>query len=230
MDKKNLPACAECALKPGDRVCVNPEGKGGKHCPTLSGKKQIEQAGKEYEKKDIGEFARQASIQEGSCYSGREQRPYVMHPTKPRILEICEFAGRMSYRRLGLVFCIGLVKEAAAVSRILQDRGFETVSVVCKAGSVPKESIGVRDDEKIFIGKHETMCNPVLQAGVVNEARTDFNILLGLCVGHDSLFFKYAEAPTTILAVKDRVTGHNPLAAIYLNSNYYSWVNKSGKD
>jgi uncharacterized metal-binding protein len=49
----------------------------------------------------------------------------------------------------------------------------------------------------------------------------DFNILLGLCVGHDSLFFKFADAPTTVLAVKDRVTGHNPLAAIYLSGSYY---------
>jgi uncharacterized metal-binding protein len=40
-------------------------------------------------------------------------------------------------------------------------------------------------------------------------------------VAHDSLFFKHAEAPTTVLAVKDRVTGHNPLAAIYLSDSYY---------
>jgi uncharacterized metal-binding protein len=46
--------------------------------------------------------------------------------------------------------------------------------------------------------------------------------LLGLCVGHDSLFFKYADAPVTVLAVKDRVTGHNPLAAVYLMDSYYS--------
>ena len=58
------------------------------------------------------------------------------------------------------------------------------------------------------------MCNPIYQAKLLNHEKTDFNILLGLCVGHDSLFFKFAEAPTTVLAVKDRVTGHNPLAAI----------------
>jgi uncharacterized metal-binding protein len=69
------------------------------------------------------------------------------------------------------------------------------------------------------------MCNPILQAVIVNDAKTDFNILLGLCVGHDSLFFKYTKAPTTVLAVKDRVTGHNPLGPLYLNGNYYSWLN-----
>jgi len=226
MDKMKLPACAECAMAPREKICLNPEGQGGKHCPTLIAKGLCEEAGKEYDKTDIREFACQASIQEGSCYINRDKKPYVMHPTKTRILEICEFAKRMNYNRLGLVFCIGLAKEAMVVSKILKDHGFETLSVACKAGAVPKEAIGIKDEEKVRIGSHETMCNPILQATVVNEAGTDFNILLGLCVGHDSLFFKYAKAPTTVLAVKDRVTGHNPLAAIYLNGNYYSWINK----
>jgi uncharacterized metal-binding protein len=196
-----------------------------KGCPTLGKKKLAGHAQKMYQPVGIREFARQASIQEGECYAGRDQKPYVMHPTKPRIQEICEFARRMGYARLGLVFCVGLYREAAMVARILQNQGFETVSVVCKVGSIPKEEIGVKDSEKIFIGQYESMCNPILQAVIVNEANTDFNILLGLCVGHDSLFFKYAEAPTTVLAVKDRVTGHNPLAPIYLSGNYYSWLN-----
>jgi uncharacterized metal-binding protein len=68
------------------------------------------------------------------------------------------------------------------------------------------------------------MCNPVYQAKLLDHEKSQFNIVLGLCVGHDSLFFKYAEAPTTVLAVKDRVTGHNPLAAIYLSESYYRKV------
>jgi hypothetical protein len=64
-------------------------------------------------------------------------------------------------------------------------------------------------------------CPTLVQAKLLNQEKTQFNILLGLCVGHDSLFFKYGAAPTTVLAVKDRVTGHNPLAAIYLSDSYY---------
>jgi uncharacterized metal-binding protein len=225
MKKVKLSDCASCALNPQEKVCFNPEGKGSKGCPTLGKKKLTAQAQMEYQPANIKEFARQASIQEGECYAGRDTRPYVMHPTKPRIREICEFARKMGYTRLGLVFCIGLYKEATIVAQILQSQGFETVSVVCKVGSIPKEEIGVKNREKIFIGEHESMCNPILQAMVVNDAKTDFNVLLGLCVGHDSLFFKYAEAPTTVLAVKDRVTGHNPLGPIYLWGNYYSWLN-----
>jgi len=65
------------------------------------------------------------------------------------------------------------------------------------------------------------MCNPISQAMVLNDDKTDFNILLGLCVGHDSLFIKYANAYTTVLVVKDRVLGHNPVAALYTADGYY---------
>ena len=151
----------------------------------------------------------------------RHQRPYIMQPSKTRIVEICEFARKMGYRRLGLAFCLGLTKEAAAVEEILQENGFEVVSVLCKAGRTSKEMIGIKEEEKIFQGTDEAMCNPIYQAKLLNHEESEFNILLGLCVGHDSLFFKYAEAPVTVLAVKDRVTGHNPLAAIYLSESYY---------
>ena len=60
--------------------------------------------------------------------------------------------------------------------------------------------------------------------------RAELNVLLGLCVGHDSLFFRYAEAPVTVLAVKDRVTGHNPLAAVYLSGSYYRKVRQAGDE
>jgi uncharacterized metal-binding protein len=227
MKKGNLPDCASCGLTPQEKICMNPKGKGAKGCPTLTERKLASRAQKEYQVTKVREFARKASIQEGECYAERDRRPYVMHATKPRIQEISEFARKMGYSRLGLVFCVGLSKEAMIVSQLLRSQDFETVSVACKVGSIPKEEIGVKESEKIFIGEYESMCNPILQAAIVNDAKTDFNILLGLCVGHDSLFFKYAEAPTTVLAVKDRVTGHNPLGPIYLSGNYYSWLKRS---
>ncbi len=71
------------------------------------------------------------------------------------------------------------------------------------------------------------MCNPIYQAKIVNDQKVDFNILMGLCVGHDSLVLKYIDAPVTILAVKDRLMGHNPLAAVYNLDSYYSYLNSS---
>ncbi len=226
MEKEFRSSCADCGLARKERICMDPAGKASPGCPTATGKKAVDEAKRIYENPSIKEFARQASIQEGQCYAESDKKRYVMHPTKPRIQEICEFAKKMNYRRLGLIFCVGLAREAKMVSDILAKQGFDVVSVVCKVGTVPKEEIGLKENEKIFIGRHETMCNPVAQALIANDQKTQFNVLLGLCVGHDSLFFKYADAPTTVLAVKDRVTGHNPLAAVYMSGSYYAWINK----
>ena len=221
-EKTNIiPACATCPGKMPNIVCMSSKGSAHKGCPTLTCREMLAVANRKYEDPETRMFARQASIQEAACYANRHERPYVMQPSKTRIVEICEFAHRMGYKRLGLVFCAGLKGEAAIVDNVLKIRGFEVVSVCCKAGRTSKDYIGVEECDKIFQGTDETMCNPIFQAQVVNEERTDFNIVLGLCVGHDSLFFKHSEAYVTVLAVKDRVTGHNPLAAVYLHDSYY---------
>jgi uncharacterized metal-binding protein len=218
---KNMSKCAECGIESPERICMSPEGKGSKNCPTLLQKETLAEANREYQEAETHEFAQKASMQEADCYANRDQQPYVMQPSKTRLVEIYEFAEKMNYKRLGLAFCIGLAKEAQIVDQILRDRGFEVVSVLCKAGRTSKDMIGISDKDKIYRGTDEAMCNPIFQAKLLNRAQTELNILLGLCVGHDSLFFKNAQAPTTVLAVKDRVTGHNPLAAIYLSDSYY---------
>ena len=138
----------------------------------------------------------------------------------PRLREIMEFSRMAGFTRLGLAFCVGLRREALQVTKILEDNGLTVISVICKTGAKPKEELGLRDDEKVHPGQFEAMCNPIAQAMLLNTEKPDLNILLGLCVGHDTLFIKYSDAPITVLAVKDRVTGHNPLAAIYA-SHYF---------
>ena len=59
---------------------------------------------------------------------------------------------------------ITLAKEAGIVADILTDRGFEVISVLCKAGRTSKDLIGILDEEKIFQGTDEAMCNPIFQA------------------------------------------------------------------
>ena len=217
-------ACAACELESGEKICVTGEGRVSKGCPTVTRAAALAAANREYEKPEVLAFARQASIQEAACYANRTTGPYVLQPSKTRIEEICEFAGRMEYRRLGLAFCLGLIREARIVEEIFKSHGFEVVSVLCKAGRTPKKAIGLTAEDTIRLSEDESMCNPIFQATLCNREKTEFNVLLGLCVGHDSLFFKYAEAPTTVLAVKDRVTGHNPLAPIYLSESYYQKI------
>jgi uncharacterized metal-binding protein len=145
-----------------------------------------------------------------------------LRAAKTRIEEIMEFADKLHYKRLGIAFCLGLRKEAKIVEKIFSSRTFEVVSAVCKVGRIPKQRIGLGKEHHIALDKDkETMCNPVLQAMILNKEKTDFNVLLGLCVGHDTLFLKYADAPCTVLAVKDRMLGHNPLAAVYNADSYY---------
>jgi uncharacterized metal-binding protein len=221
MEQKELAGCARCPFEPSVRICQSEEGKAPSFCPTANESGAILKAQAELEKPQIREFARQASVQEGEGYADRELGYDHVRPAKPRIVEVIEFARKMGYRKIGIAFCLGLRKEAKIVEVLLAANGFEVVSGVCKMGRVAKERIGVRDDQKIRIGGFEAMCNPIAQAFLLNEAKTDFNILMGLCVGHDSLFLKYAEAPCTVLAVKDRLLGHNPLAAIYTIDGYY---------
>lgn len=217
------PSCAKCGIKAQEKACLVEKGKPSKSCPTIHQKTVLEKAGEGYSSTGIREFARQASIQEAQCYINRDAG-YGRHPVKPRILEICEFAKKMEYKRLGFAYCGGLQEEAAAVNKILEAHGFEVISVICKVGCTPKEEIGIKEEQKVRIGQFETMCNPLGQAELLNREESDFNIIMGLCVGHDSLFFSKAQAPTTVLAVKDRLLGHNPLAAIYNLGSYYEWL------
>ena len=46
-------------------------------------------------------------------------------------------------------------------------------------------------------------------------------MVVGLCVGHDSLFYKYSKALCTTLITKDRVLAHNPAGALYQSRAYY---------
>ena len=138
-----------------------------------------------------------------------------------RVEEIINFAKKCGYKKLGVAFCVGLAKEAKVFASILRHHGFEVESVICKSGSIPKSFISISNDEQVRPCTYEPMCNPIGQAKFLSSAKTELNILLGLCVGHDSLFIKHSDAPVTVFAVKDRVLGHNPLAAIYLAEGYY---------
>jgi uncharacterized metal-binding protein len=154
-----------------------------------------------------------------ACWSARVEAEGFGVWTRMR--EVIEFAKRSGFTKLGLAFCIGLRREALEVNRILEESGFIVSSIACKTGARPKEDLGLKEEEKVRPGKFEAMCNPVAQAVLLNEEGTELNVLLGLCVGHDSMFFQHSRAPVTVLAVKDRVTGHNPLVAIYA-PHYFS--------
>ena len=223
MTKNMSPTCAKCptvvcspVIKANEQVSLD---KAPSFCPMKRMPEIIEKAISEYDKPEIREFARQASIQEFECY---EHLPDGMRTKNPRILELIQFAQKCGYKKLGIAFCGGLANEARMLTDLLENKGFEVVSVRCKVGATPKERIGIKPEEKIRgPDNYESMCSPITQAEVMNAENVDLAIMLGLCIGHDTLFIKYCRVPMTVIAVKDRVTGHNPLAVLYLSNSYY---------
>ncbi|MDR3175134.1 MAG: DUF1847 domain-containing protein [Desulfovibrio sp.] len=161
-------------------------------------------------------LARVSTILEGETY-GRLSR----------VEETIEFISRMRYRTVGIASCVGLMAETSLFVRILEREGIENFTVGCKIGAQDKTAIGVPEEKKLNGGcGHESMCNPVMQAKVLAARKTDFNIVIGLCVGHDSLFITHSQAPVTVMIVKDRVLGHNPVAALYTSNGMYSRFKK----
>lgn len=198
------PTCAECSGK----FCREGDlSKAPRNCPSVE--QDVQTVLGRYTEPELVKSKIAAEIEgEGYC-------------RWTRIEEIMEYARRCGYRRLGLAFCVGLSREAAVFSKILRANGFEVVSVCCKNGSVSKEELGITPDKMVHRGESfEGMCNPAGQAAILDEHGCQLNILLGLCVGHDTLFISHSRAPITVLAAKDRVTGHNPIAPLNMSDSY----------
>ena len=214
--------CSKCSAawrKSGSTNCwsSDPENKPPKpgNCPTRDNSDIIKESFELY--KGDAEDARMASVAakvEGLCYQPIPGSDAI-NARWTRVEDTIAFAKLMGYKKIGMATCIGLLDETNRLAAILEAQGFTPVSVCCKSGSIDKLELGLREDEKVRPKTFEPACNPVAQARLLNRAETDLNIIVGLCVGHDILFTKYADAPVTTLVVKDRVAGHNPVSLIW---------------
>ena len=146
------------------------------------------------------------------------QVEYEGYGRRTRVEEVIQFARKIGAKKLGIATCVGLIEESRTLAKILRINGFEVYAAACKLGAVPKVEIGIpKECEAVGVN----MCNPVLQAEALNDAGTDLNLIMGLCVGHESLFIKHSNALCTCVVAKDRVLGHNPVAALYQAGHYY---------
>ncbi|HVP08498.1 MAG TPA: DUF1847 domain-containing protein [Burkholderiales bacterium] len=207
------PACAYCP--PSVRACRQGEAaeRGPGFCPTKVDPQAQARARAWYDDPEIRRISQESARVEAEGYC-----------KWTRVEEIVEFARKMGFRKLGIANCISFEDHAYVLSGILESHGFEVVSAACKNDNIPKEALGLEDAEKIRPGQFEPLCNPIAQAELLNAHGCELNIVLGLCIGHDSLFFKYAKGLTTVLVAKDRVLGHNPVAALQLADTYYSRI------
>ncbi|MBP2638419.1 MAG: hypothetical protein H6Q72_4326 [Firmicutes bacterium] len=128
-----------------------------------------------------------------------------------RLEESVKFCQAMGCENIGVAFCMGLADEAKYIVQYFQ-KYFTVHSVCCKVCGVGKQQF---NPEHYKNKKADVMCNPTIQAQILNDAATEINFTVGLCVGHDMIFGLHSKAPVSTLAVKDRVLANNPLGAIY---------------
>ncbi len=136
-----------------------------------------------------------------------------------RIAELVYYCLGMKYKRIGVAFCIDLLQPATILASVLK-RFFTVFPVCCKIGGVDSEID--QSGSSYSSNRHRSnhiACNPLMQAEVLNKLGTDMNVIVGLCVGADSIFTSASEAPVTTIFVKDKSLANNPIGAIY--SDYY---------
>ena len=169
-----------------------------KTCPTKHEGEILKDIEKEYKDTETNEIAKVSAEVVMDNYG-----------KKTRLEETIDFCRKMGYEKLGLAFCYALREEALEFAKIMIKEGFQVESLMCKIGRIDREIIGVKDFPI-------PLCNPIAQAEFLNKEKTDFNIIIGLCVGHDTLFIKHSDAPVSIFVVKDRALNHNPILGLKL--------------
>ncbi|MBN1656484.1 MAG: DUF1847 domain-containing protein [Deltaproteobacteria bacterium] len=209
MDKKKV-LCSYCPKK---GCFVGDLKQAPDFCPTVKKPEIIERAKQELEDPTKRKMAQDVA------------RTWKDYGKLTRVEETVLYAKLRGYRKIGLAFCVGLSNEAELFTNLLINEGFEVVSVCCMNGALTSDDVQLPEEEKIVPGFRQPMCNPIGQALLLNQEKCDLNVLLGLCVGDDTLFIKHSEAPVTVLAVKDRVLAHNPLAALYTARQIYTRIN-----
>jgi uncharacterized metal-binding protein len=222
-----VPQCAKCPAAycestPTEKLDRNALPK---NCPLRVNREIIKGIVKRYRKDAIRKLYVPATITEKEAY--QTVRGVIM-AVRPRIKELIEFAKLLHFEKIGIAFCAGLRDEASRLTKILEKQGFTVASAVCKCGAIDKTKLGINKKYKIENPeKFESACNPLLQAELLNRAKTEINVIVGLCIGHDILFTMNSKAPVTTLIVKDRLLGHNPVIGLY--SAYHKGIIESQK-
>ncbi|MFN3077279.1 MAG: DUF1847 domain-containing protein [Alphaproteobacteria bacterium] len=207
------PGCAYCP--DGVRACRvgEQERRGPGFCPSKVNGTAVRESLDRYQ----DDFTRRV-IQESTVANLEGYTTYT------RVEGICAFAKRMNFTKIGIASCISFLDSARTLSEILESHGFKVASACCRNGGIDGEALGISKVRKTPSGTPETVCNPIGQAELLNQAGCELNVILGLCVGHDSLFARASQGLTTTLVVKDRILAHNPIGALTYADTLYQRV------
>lgn len=134
-----------------------------------------------------------------------------LNPKVDRVDEIIAYCREAGIRNIGIANCISFEKQAERLQDILTSNGFTVEKANCKLGRV-------KFDE-LVPGYKGVSCNPAGQANYLDEKKTELNIMMGLCLGHDIIFNARSKAPVTSLVVKDRKLDHHTLSMLKRDQN-----------
>jgi len=130
---------------------------------------------------------------------------------RTRVEELVAFARGRGMHRVGVAFCVALIREAQELGRRLVAEGLDAALVCCRVGAIDYDQIGLA---KAHPDKFAAICNPVAQAKLLNAAKVDLVAQVGLCIGHDIVLQQECDAPVTTVVVKDRALDHHPVSAL----------------
>lgn len=125
---------------------------------------------------------------------------------KSRLQELVDFAKISGFKKLGIANCKGVQEYADKLVKKLEAEGFDVIALNCKESGL--------DGCEICEEMSGPCCDPISQAKYLNEQNTDFNINVGLCLGHGLLFQKYSKAEVTTFLVKSFAHNHNIVDAL----------------
>ena len=134
-----------------------------------------------------------------------------------RVEDTLKFAKLIGAKKIGIATCTMMISESRILGGLLERAGFEVAGIACKVDSNRRSDLELDDPN----GNDKVLCNPLMQARLLNRAKTDLNVVMGLCVGHDALFGKYSDAPVTTLVTKDFLTGNNPCVTLYASKGLF---------
>lgn len=143
-----------------------------------------------------------------------DSTPFTSGPERRlrnRVEELVAYAHGRGYRSIGVAFCVTMLKEAQQLGRVLEAEGLAAHLACCRVGAVDYDEIGL---PKAHPERFAAICNPVGQARLLNLAKVDLVVQMGLCIGHDLVLQQECDAPVTTLVVKDRVLDHSPMRAL----------------
>ena len=190
-------SCVDCGLN----GCRKPDGPHPAFCPANG----FDLENETWLQERLAEPENRCAIEAAAVSAGR-----AIDDKLSRLEETVVLAKGLGVKKIGVAACVSLAPEARAAAKALRAEGFDVVGAICKMGTITHADLDLHVGRK----PESVLCNPIYQAKVLNDERTDLNVVIGLCAGHDSLFIKYADALCTTLVVKDWKYDHHSVLAL----------------